>query len=125
MIHNEQRDELLKLASKFESAMLVTHGLDGQLQARPMMIAKLEPSGDLWFVSDRNSGKIDEIMHTQRNTGLTQARVASSIFSKQPKPTCRETVLTEWIPSNILILIFEETMLSFWFTQPFALPTLR
>jgi len=58
----EAKEEFLSIAGDFDSAMLVTHGREDELQARPMMIAKLEESGNLWFASDRDSGKIEEIL---------------------------------------------------------------
>jgi general stress protein 26 len=45
----------------FETAMLVTHSPDGALRARPMAVAGVDPDGDLWFVTNRNSGKIDDV----------------------------------------------------------------
>jgi general stress protein 26 len=61
-MQKENKDEFLSVAAGFDSAMLVTHGSHDELQARPMMIAKLEESGNLWFASDRDSGKIEEIL---------------------------------------------------------------
>jgi general stress protein 26 len=42
--------------------MLVTRSDDGSLDARPMAIAQVEDDGQLWFVTDRNSGKIADMM---------------------------------------------------------------
>lgn len=55
---HEQLHDLLK---DFDTAMLVTHAAGGQLHARPMAVAQVEPGGDLWFVTDRHSGKMDDI----------------------------------------------------------------
>ena len=52
-------DKLRELLADFESAMLVTRTAAGELRSRPM--ADVEPGGCLWFVSDRHSGKLEEI----------------------------------------------------------------
>ena len=54
-------DRLKDLLKDFNTAMLVTHAPDGTLHARPMAVAQVEPDGDLWFVTDRASGKMDDI----------------------------------------------------------------
>jgi general stress protein 26 len=56
-----QEQLLLDLVHDFETAMLVTHAPDGALHARPMAVAQVEPNGDMWFVTDRHSGKMDDI----------------------------------------------------------------
>jgi len=63
-----QRDHLDGLVRDFRTAMLVTHGTEGQLRARPMSVAAVEDSGDLWFSTGISSTKADEM--------LTDARVA-------------------------------------------------
>jgi general stress protein 26 len=54
-------DKLLELLSDFDSAMLVTRTATGELRSRPMVVADAEPGGRLWFVTDRHSGKLEEI----------------------------------------------------------------
>jgi general stress protein 26 len=58
----DEKEVFLSILGGFDNAMLVTHGREDKLQARPMMIAKLEESGNLWFASDRDSVKIEEIL---------------------------------------------------------------
>ncbi|HYO24906.1 MAG TPA: pyridoxamine 5'-phosphate oxidase family protein [Lacipirellulaceae bacterium] len=52
---------LKDLLHDFDTAMMVTHGPDGALHGRPMAVAQVEDNGDLWFVTDRHSGKMHEI----------------------------------------------------------------
>jgi general stress protein 26 len=54
-------EKLLKLLREFDVAMLVTRSEDGSLRARPMAIAAVESDGTVWLVTDRHSGKMDEI----------------------------------------------------------------
>ena len=53
--------KLKDLLAEFDTAMVVTKDLQGQLRARPMAIADIQPEGVLWFLTQRDSGKVDEI----------------------------------------------------------------
>jgi general stress protein 26 len=53
--------KLRGLLEEFDVAMLATRTKDGQLRARPMALAEVEPGGTLWFLTDRHSAKVDEI----------------------------------------------------------------
>lgn len=55
-------DDLYKLIEGIETAMLTTRRSDGRLVSRPMATQKRQPGADLWFVTDIESGKIDELM---------------------------------------------------------------
>jgi general stress protein 26 len=55
-------EKLIDLIRDFDNAMLVTKNDEASLEARPMAIAEVTDEGDLWFVSDRNSGKIADLM---------------------------------------------------------------
>lgn len=58
----ESQEQMLHdLLEDFDTAMLVTHAPSGALHSRPMAVAKVDPDGDLWFVTDRSSGKMDDI----------------------------------------------------------------
>src|SRR6476620_9354165 len=54
-------DKLRELLADFDSAMLVTRTAAGELRSRPMAVADVEPGGCLWFVTERHSGKLEEI----------------------------------------------------------------
>ncbi len=58
-MNNEQK--FLDMLSSFDTAMLVTQAEDGHLSARPMAVARAEADGDLWFVTDQNSGKMVDL----------------------------------------------------------------
>ncbi|QEG00224.1 Pyridoxamine 5'-phosphate oxidase [Stieleria maiorica] len=57
--------KLLDLIHGFDNAMLVTKTPSGALDARPMAVAQATDDGRLWFVTDRNSGKITDLMNDQ------------------------------------------------------------
>ncbi len=46
----------------FDSAMLVSRSLEGELRSRPMIIAKIEDNCTLWFITNLYSGKVDEYL---------------------------------------------------------------
>ncbi len=50
-----------EILQKFDTAILTTVDNAGQMHARPMAIAEIEPGGDVIFLTDKNSGKIDEL----------------------------------------------------------------
>ncbi|MEZ4433404.1 MAG: pyridoxamine 5'-phosphate oxidase family protein [bacterium] len=62
----DPRNALLDIAHDFDNAMLVTHDLDGGLRARPMAVGQLNNNGELWFITGRRSGKVEEIRADDR-----------------------------------------------------------
>ena len=57
----EQRQRFHALLNRFKTAMLVTHGEDGRLRARPMAVARIDSDGSVWFIASAESTKIHEI----------------------------------------------------------------
>ena len=58
---NKKLDELYKLVEGIEIAMMTTRRADGSLVSRPMATQERQPGTDLWFVTDVESDKIEEI----------------------------------------------------------------
>lgn len=54
-------DELYALIEKMEIAMMTTRRADGALVTRPMATQKRLPAADLWFVTDIDAHKVDEL----------------------------------------------------------------
>lgn len=54
--------KLIDFISDFNNAMLVTRTDDGSLHSRPMAVAKVDDNGAIWFVTDRNSEKVADLM---------------------------------------------------------------
>ncbi len=54
--------EFIAISKQFHQAMLVTRSADNKLSARPMFIAQLEDDGDLWFATDVDSGKVEDLL---------------------------------------------------------------
>ncbi|HEX6926327.1 MAG TPA: pyridoxamine 5'-phosphate oxidase family protein [Longimicrobiaceae bacterium] len=57
----KQLDELYELIDKIETAMFTTRRPDGRLVSRPMATQKRDPLADIWFVTDIESHKLDEL----------------------------------------------------------------
>ncbi len=57
----ERDDKLRELLEDFDTAMLVTRSASGELRSRPMAVADVEADGILWFLTQRDSGKMEEI----------------------------------------------------------------
>ena len=58
----DTEQKLIDLIQDFDNAMLVTKTDKGSLVARPMAVAQATDEGELWFVTDRKSGKIADLM---------------------------------------------------------------
>lgn len=57
-----QQEKLIDLLGDFDNAMLITKTDRGELHARPMAVAEVEDDGSVWFVTDRHSGKVADLM---------------------------------------------------------------
>ena len=57
----DQLEHFRKLLKEFHTAMLVTHGSDEKLRARPMAIAQVEDDGRVWFITGAETAKTHEI----------------------------------------------------------------
>lgn len=71
--HGDDKAQLIELVKDFSQAMLVTHSIEGELRARPMSVAALEDSGDLWFATSLDSGKADEMLRERRVAVVMQS----------------------------------------------------
>lgn len=54
-------EKLQDLLYDFSAAMLVTRAADGRLRSRPMQVAQVEADGVIWFMTERHSGKMEEL----------------------------------------------------------------
>ncbi len=57
----DQRKELVELVNDIEIAMMTTQRADGMLVTRPMATQECEFDGDLWFVTNIDTQKVEEI----------------------------------------------------------------
>jgi general stress protein 26 len=60
---HEKRDKLRKILNDAKTAFMVTRTASGGLHGRPMVTVQIEADFDnLWFPTDRNSGKVRELV---------------------------------------------------------------
>src|SRR5688500_8401899 len=70
----EHLDHLYRLLKEFSAAMIVTHGIDGTMIARPMAIARVDPGGNMFFTTGVDTTKVDEILADPQVTVVVQSR---------------------------------------------------
>ncbi|MHB1170179.1 MAG: pyridoxamine 5'-phosphate oxidase family protein [Longimicrobiales bacterium] len=61
MPDNKRIDDLYELIDGIEIAMLTTRRADGRLVSRPMATQERQDDADLWFVTDIDTHKVDEL----------------------------------------------------------------
>ena len=61
MNHEEPRQHLIEILKKFDTLMMISDAPDHTFHGRPMAVAEISPSGELWFASSRDSGKVREV----------------------------------------------------------------
>lgn len=59
---HDDKKHLVEMIQKFNTAILVTQTIRGDLHGRPMELAKVEESGDIFFATSLNSPKFSEII---------------------------------------------------------------
>lgn len=92
-----EQDKLRELLGDFDSAMLVTRTAAGQLRSRPMQVADIQPGGVLWFMTDRHSGKMEELAHDNHvNVVLQSNRKYVSISGTATPVDDRAKVAQLW-----------------------------
>ena len=70
---NESKEHLFEVLKRFDTAVLVTSGRDGDFHGRPMSVAGKDVDGTLWFMTSVESPKIDEIMRDARSLAVMQS----------------------------------------------------
>lgn len=89
--------KLRELLEEFDVAMLATRTAEGQLRARPMALAEAEPDGTLWFLTDRHSGKVDELDRDGHVVVTMQSKAKFVSFSGTAAPVQdRDRVARLW-----------------------------
>ena len=89
---DDSLEKLAKLVAGIDIAMLTTRIGDGRLLSRPLRVLEFDDQGALWFITDRNSHKAEEIRlqpqvnasfaSGERNSYVSVAGRASVVFDK-------------------------------------------
>ena len=59
--HNRKLEDLYDLIESIETGLFTTRRADGRLVSRPMATQLRTEEGHLWFVTDRDTNKLDEL----------------------------------------------------------------
>ena len=119
--------KLQSLLQDFSVAMLVTHTGQGQMRARPMALAEVEPNGTLWFLTSRRSGKMQElakdgnvVVTMQTNTKFVSiSGTAAPVENREKVAKVWNVGMKVWFPGGVedpdlLLLKVESERGEYW-----------
>jgi general stress protein 26 len=100
-----------ELVKDIKFAMLTTVTSDGSMRSRPMATMDTEFDGDLWFFTDDDSGKIDEITgehqvcvsyaEPSKQKYVSVSGLASIVRDKQRARELWSPALKAWFPRGV------------------------
>lgn len=100
---SKKLDELYALIDRMEIALMTTRRPDGMLVTRPMATQERGPHADLWFVTDIETHKLDELRHDPHvNLGYYDAKtrewvsVSGKATITQDRAKIRELHAPDW-----------------------------
>lgn len=96
----QKTDKLYSVIESFSNAMLITQSSDG-LHSRPMAVAKVEPtSNTIWFATEMDSGKIDEILSNPEVNVSFQGKLGFASLTGEAKITQDQDKVDDlWSPA--------------------------
>lgn len=105
----EQTRKLDELVNSFDTAMLVTQSLQGDLRARPMAIAEYGGTGALYFVTRADDEKLEEVLQAPEVAVTMQREGCHLSISGQAKIRTGKTLAEElwsrsmrlWFPDGV------------------------
>lgn len=123
----DTNERLSDLINDFSEAMLVTHLEDHSMRGRPMRMAKIETDGDLWFVTEGDSAKTDEIEKHPQVAVIFQSGSKYVSLSGTATITRKQSKINElwseawkvWFPEgkndpNLMLLKVEAEQGEYW-----------
>ena len=121
------RDNLLKIMRGFQTAMLVSHGVDGSLRGRPMAVAEVKEDGDIIFATNLKSLKVSEIENVSNVAVTFQQGSQYAAISGMARVTQDQTLIDRlwsetwrvWFPEgkddpNLCLLTIDAHTGEFW-----------
>ena len=108
---DDSLEKLGKLVEGMEIAMLTTRIGDGRLLSRPLRVQDFDEQGALWFITDRNSHKAEEIRlqpqvnasfaSAEHNTYVSIAGRAAVLFDKARLAELWQPAMVVFYPKGI------------------------
>lgn len=123
----DTQHKLIDVLKDFSNAMLVMRSDDGSLDGRPMAVAEVEDDGQIWFVTDRHSGKVTNLLHAAQVAVTMQSSskfasmsgVAHVVDDRNKVNELWREAWKVWFPEgkasdSILLLRIEPTRGEYW-----------
>ena len=89
--------EFLQVLREFRCVMLATHSLDGEVRARPMVLASIDDDLSMWLMSDIHSEKVEELTRDARvSLTLQKDSTFASVSGKAEVVRDQQKVLALW-----------------------------
>lgn len=109
-MNRKQREieKLGELLGEFDTAMLTTKSGDGSIRSRPMHLARTDDDGDVWFLTNLGSGKLDELREDPRvnvsmqgkGTFLSLSGTAEVVSERRTLDELWTPALKPWFPAG-------------------------
>ncbi|NAZ87701.1 pyridoxamine 5'-phosphate oxidase family protein [Kineococcus sp. T90] len=107
----DERSGVQKVAEIIEdikTCMLTTSTDDGRLVSRPMAVQQVRFDGDLWFATDGDASKVEQIRHgahvnaafASRDAWLSLAGTAEVVHDAAKAEELWNTALDAWFPDG-------------------------
>ncbi|WMJ72639.1 pyridoxamine 5'-phosphate oxidase family protein [Cytophagaceae bacterium ABcell3] len=125
----EKHEKLKGLVKDIKIAMLTTIDNDGMLRSRPMSLSKMEDEGVMWFFTQANAPKTEEIEHDghvninfmdrDSETYISVSGHAATIKDQNKIEELWSPVLKAWFPKgkedeNIALIRVEVDKAEYW-----------
>lgn len=104
-------NKLLNLIEDQNMVMLTTQQMDGNLKSRPMGVSEINEDGTIWFFSNENSCKANEIEEhslvnlsisdTQKQIYVTISGIASIIHDEAKMKELMTPMVKAWFPKGL------------------------
>ena len=100
MAQDDGTAKVAELIKDIRICMLTTADDDGHLVSRPMAVQQTEFDGDLWFVTDGDARKVDQIQHGTRVNAAFASRDSWLSVAGNAEPVHDDAKARElWNPS--------------------------
>lgn len=127
MTMTDERQKLEKIFGHFDNAMLVTTGPDDMIHARPMRIVERADDFELWFLTSRRAGMVEEVQGDLRAAVIVQGNgeyacltgMASVSDDHATRHRLWSAYMTPWFPDgpdspDLVAIRFVPTEGSYW-----------
>jgi general stress protein 26 len=124
---NAERQKLATLIQPMDSvAMMTSQSADGALVSRPMAPLEMDDQGAIWFFTDRNSAKVEQLRTLNLSFSDTERGTYVSLCGHGDLETDRSHIKRLWSPlarpwfpdgtdsQNLTLLKFTPSAAEYW-----------